>query len=453
MRHWIITGIAALVVGTIVTTTGQSSDNIPAIGPVTALSGTFALGPLSLANPTVAATLRVRRPASLDAPVPTSNDIPRQDAIYTRTLEIERGDTLMPKLVKAGIPRNEAHAAISALGALYDPSLIRPGQALTVTFRESVGAPLSVPENQEIRTFEGFALEVDFTKQVAVARLDDGGFAASEIEAELIHEVSGATGTIDSSLYEAAVKAGVPVSILVEMIHAFSWDVDFQRDIQPGDSFEVMYEQFRNTDGRSVNYGKVMFASLTLSGKRTSIYLHTTKDDGIEDYFDAAGQSVRTALLRTPIDGARLSSRFGKRRHPVLGYTRMHKGIDFAAPSGSPIYAAGDGTVEVAGTNKGYGRYVRIRHNSEFATAYAHLKGYGKGIKSGARVRQGQVIGYVGMTGLATGPHLHYEMLRKGAQVNPLSVRMPSGRKLKGAELKRFAALRNAVGRQWPAIG
>jgi murein DD-endopeptidase MepM/ murein hydrolase activator NlpD len=358
----------------------------------------------------------------------------------------------MPKLVKAGIPRNEAYAAISALSTLYNPSHIQPGQPLSITFREPAGDPASVSGNQKIHTFEGLTLEVDFTKQVAVFRRDAGGFAASEIEIELIHEISGAAGTIDSSLYEAAVKAGVPVSILVEMIHAFSWDVDFQRDIRPNDSFEVMYEQFSNTDGKSVNYGKVMFASLSLSGKRKSIYLHTTKDDGIEDYFDAGGQSVRTALLRTPIDGARLSSRFGKRRHPILGYTRMHKGIDFAAPSGTPIYAAGDGTVEVAGTNKGYGRYVRIRHNSEFETAYAHLNGYGKGIKSGARVLQGQVIGYVGMSGLSTGPHLHYEILRKGAQVNPLSVRMPSGRKLKGSELKRFSTLRAHIDSQWKEI-
>jgi murein DD-endopeptidase MepM/ murein hydrolase activator NlpD len=452
MGHWIIRAIATLIIWTIVTTASHSSDKSSVIAPITAFPKTFSLGPISLANPTVAATLQVLRPALSDNPVLSSNDIPRQDVIYTRTLEIKPGDTLMPKLVKAGIPRNEAYAAISALSTLYNPSHIQPGQPLSITFREPAGDPASVAGNQKIHTFEGLTLEVDFTKQVAVFRRDAGGFAASEIEIELIHEISGAAGTIDSSLYEAAVKAGVPVSILVEMIHAFSWDVDFQRDIRPNDSFEVMYEQFSNTDGKSVNYGKVMFASLSLSGKRKSIYLHTTKDDGIEDYFDAGGQSVRTALLRTPIDGARLSSRFGKRRHPILGYTRMHKGIDFAAPSGTPIYAAGDGTVEVAGTNKGYGRYVRIRHNSEFETAYAHLNGYGKGIKSGARVLQGQVIGYVGMSGLSTGPHLHYEILRKGAQVNPLSVRMPSGRKLKGSELKRFSTLRAHIDSQWKEI-
>jgi murein DD-endopeptidase MepM/ murein hydrolase activator NlpD len=167
------------------------------------------------------------------------------------------------------------------------------------------------------------------------------------------------------------------------------------------------------------------------------VYRHAT-GDGLTDYFDAQGRSARKALMRTPIDGARLSSRYGKRRHPVLGYTRMHRGVDFAASRGTPIYAAGNGSITHAGRNGGYGKYVRIRHNGRYSTAYAHMSRYGRGIRRGRRVSQGRIIGYVGSTGRSTGPHLHYEILSEGRQVNPLTLKMPSGRKLAGAELDRY---------------
>jgi murein DD-endopeptidase MepM/ murein hydrolase activator NlpD len=183
---------------------------------------------------------------------------------------------------------------------------------------------------------------------------------------------------------------------------------------------------------------------MVLSGKRMRLYRHRSTD-GETDYFDAKGHSVRKALVVSPVDGARISSGFGRRRHPILGYTKMHRGTDFAAARGTPVYAAGRGVIETAGRNGAYGRYIRIRHNGTYKTAYAHLQGYVRGIKRGKRVRQGQVIGYVGSSGRSTGPHLHYEILRNGKQINPKRLNLPSGRILKGAELARFQTARAAL--------
>jgi murein DD-endopeptidase MepM/ murein hydrolase activator NlpD len=231
------------------------------------------------------------------------------------------------------------------------------------------------------------------------------------------------------------------------MIRIFSFDVDFQRELQPGDSFEVLYEALFEDDGSLAKTDGVLYASLTLSGERLDMY-NFTPQSGHDDFFDRKGQSVRKTLMRTPIDGARLSSRFGMRKHPVLGYTRQHKGVDFAAPRGTPIYAAGDGVIESAGRNGGYGKYLRIRHNSTYKTAYGHMTRIAKGMRRGKRVRQGQIIGYVGSTGRSTGPHLHYEVLRGGRQVNPLKIKLPSGEKLKAADLASFQRHRAGIDAQ-----
>jgi len=194
-----------------------------------------------------------------------------------------------------------------------------------------------------------------------------------------------------------------------------------------------------NGAGELVHAGQVRYALLELSGKPIRIY-HYVPSDGKADFFDPRGESVRKSLLRTPIDGARLSSGFGMRQHPILGYTAMHRGVDFAAPTGTPIQAAGNGTIEMVGTNGGYGNYIRIRHTNAYATAYAHLSGFAKGLRKGNRVSQGQVIGFLGSTGSSTGPHLHYEVLSGGNQINPLSIKVAASRKLEGKELERYRA-------------
>lgn len=348
-----------------------------------------------------------------------------------RVVQVDRGDTLMDLLVRAGVERGEAHEALAALREVYNPRNLKIGQEVTVTFERPADGIGEGP-------FRGVSLHPEADRQVSAKR-DAEGFAASEVKHQTTRELVRFSGTINSSLFESAVTAGVPVQTLVDVIRALSYDVDFQRDIQPGDLFEVMFERHIDSKGRPVRDGDVRYASLTLSGNRVAVYRYVDSDGNV-DYYSASGESVRKALLRTPVDGARLSSGFGKRRHPVLGYTKMHKGVDFAAPTGTPIYAAGDGLVVQAGANGGYGYYIRIKHNSDYATAYAHLSRFAQGIRAGKQVKQGQIVGYVGSTGRSTGPHLHYEILMRNAHVNPLSVKFAAGTKLAGRELTRFLA-------------
>lgn len=349
---------------------------------------------------------------------------------YTRALEVGSGDTLMKILLKAGVNRGDAYTAIEALRTEYDPRRLRVGQEIKVTFQPGL-------HDDEPHTFEEMRLKTGFNTEVAVEREDDGDYKAFENQQKLVTTIHRADGTINSSLYLAATKAGLPASLLMEFIFAYSFDVDFQRDIQKGDAFEVMYEKVSTEDGSHSKVGKILYASLKLDNQKLPIY-RFKQSNGHVAYFNGEGQSAQKALMRTPINGARLSSSFGKRKHPILGYNKMHTGVDFAAPTGTPIFAAGDGVIDFAGRKGGYGKYIRIRHNSEYQTAYAHMHRYGKGMRKGKRIRQGDVIGYVGTTGRSTGPHLHYEIIRKGAKVNPMRVRMPSGKKLKGEELARF---------------
>ncbi len=373
-----------------------------------------------------AATLPDPTPSVAAAPMP----LPSR-AVIAREVEVRRGDTLMEILLRLGIPRAQAHEAIASLRTVYDPRRLRAGQYLTVELERLRS------QEKELR-LAGLSLAVDFATRVRLARTDAGGFEAATLERPLLRRPALASGTISGSLYKAAGAAGVPGRTLAELVRLFSWDIDFQRDIRPGDRFTILYEEVSTPDRRQRRGGAILYAAFELGGERLTAYRFTRRD-GTTGYYDRSGKSVRKSLMRTPVDGARLSSRFGKRRHPVLGYTRMHKGVDFAAPRGTPIYAAGDGTVTFAGRNKGYGNYVRIRHNGTYTTAYAHMQRIAKGIRRGVRVRQGQVIGYVGATGLVTGPHLHYEVLRNGRQVNPLKLKQVAADALRGADRVAFA--------------
>ena len=253
-----------------------------------------------------------------------------------------------------------------------------------------------------------------------------------------------AMAIISSTLYSAAIKTGMPVDVLIEMIRAYSYDVDFQRDIQQGDKFEAIYEKKVDENGNYVRGGAILYASLTVSSRTLTIYRYKTTD-GEVDLFNEKGHSVHKTLMITPIDGARLSSGYGMRRHPIKGYSRMHKGLDFAAPTGTPIMAAGDGVVEYAGRKSGYGNYIRLRHANEYQTVFGHMSKFASGIRKGVRVKQGQVIGYVGSTGLSTGPHLHYEVLHRGKNVNPAMIKTTPGRTLEGEEMERFLKVKGGL--------
>ena len=242
--------------------------------------------------------------------------------------------------------------------------------------------------------------------------------------------------TIKNNLYTSAVESGVEPNIIVEFARIFGFEVDFQRDIRKGDWFEILYEKFEDDNNRVRDTGKIIYASMYVNGNEINLYNFNYNNE--EEYYDIKGKSITKSLMKTPINGARLSSSFGMRKHPILGYNKMHRGTDFAAPSGTPIMASGSGTVTRARWCGGGGNCVKIKHNSTYETIYAHMKAFAKGIKEGRKVRQGQIIGYVGSTGLSTGPHLHYEVLVNGKKVNSQRLKLPSGKILKGEERKQF---------------
>ena len=241
---------------------------------------------------------------------------------------------------------------------------------------------------------------------------------------------------INNNLYSSAIQSGIEPNIIIEFARIFGFEVDFQRDIRKGDWFELLYEKFEDDNERVRDTGKIIYASMFVNGEEINLYHF--KDKNSDDFFNIKGQSITKSLMKTPINGARLSSSFGMRKHPILGYNKMHRGTDFAAPSGTPIMASGSGTITRARWCGGGGNCVKIRHNSTYETIYAHMKSFAKGIKEGRKVKQGQIIGYVGSTGMSTGPHLHYEVVVNGKKVNSQRLKLPSGKKLKGEARKDF---------------
>ena len=246
-----------------------------------------------------------------------------------------------------------------------------------------------------------------------------------------------AKGVIKNSLYNSAQKQGVDPEIIIEFARIFGFEIDFQRDIRENDEFQILYERFEDDDGEVQKNGEIIFAYMNNNGKEISLYRFKDQKNNI-GYYSKDGKSIEKALMKTPINGARLSSSFGLRKHPILGYNKLHQGTDFAAPKGTPVMASGSGTIEMASWNGAYGKYVRIRHNSTYKTAYAHLSRFGKKIRRGAKVQQGQIIGYVGSTGRSTGPHLHYEVLVQNKRVNSQRLKLPSGKNLAGKEMQIF---------------
>ncbi|MDC0227544.1 peptidoglycan DD-metalloendopeptidase family protein [Alphaproteobacteria bacterium] len=237
-------------------------------------------------------------------------------------------------------------------------------------------------------------------------------------------------GIIKSNLYISALKSGMPENTLLEMISLLGFSVDFQREIREGDAFEVLFStEIDVLKNIAIQTKPIIYVSLTLSGNRLDFFRYNDKY-GLPQYYDQNGKSSKRTIMKTPINGARISSRYGNRKHPILGYTKMHRGLDFAAPIGTPVFAAGDGVIEKAGWNGSYGRYIRIRHTSTYKTAYAHLSGIKKNIRVGKRVLQGKTIGYVGSSGRSTGPHLHYEVLKNNKQINPMKIKLPAGKNI-----------------------
>ena len=273
------------------------------------------------------------------------------------------------------------------------------------------------------------------TSSVEVRKLQDT-FTVKENILKLYKKEIVVKNSITNNLYSSAMTVNVEPNIIVEFARIFGFEVDFQRDIRKGDWFEIYYEKFIDDNNKVRDTGKIIYASMYVNGEEINLYNFEYKDD--EEYYDIKGKSITKSLMKTPINGARLSSSFGMRKHPILGYNKMHRGTDFAAPSGTPIMASGSGTVTRARWCGGGGNCVKIKHNSTYETIYAHMKSFAKGIKEGRKVKQGQIIGYVGSTGLSTGPHLHYEVIVNGKKVNSQKLKLPSGKVLKGDARKEF---------------
>ncbi|MEJ1969807.1 MAG: peptidoglycan DD-metalloendopeptidase family protein [Rhizomicrobium sp.] len=392
----------------------------------------------------------------------------------THTITLDKGDTLTGVLTDGGVNDADAAAAVAALVKVYDVKNMRAGTTLTLTFEavpqkpvqpeKPVAAPLprviygappagTIAGDDEddadsgdvtpvVAAPVGRLLSIAFSPSVehdvTIARNADNSFTATDAVKELVAHQHRAGATLDGSLYLAGMQAGIPAGIMVDMIKLFAYKIDFQRDLRPGDAFEVYYSFYYTPDGLPAREGNIDYALIRTRGHEYRLYRYQPNPDQAAEYYDEHGASLKGMLMKTPVDGARISSGFGMRFHPVLGYTRMHKGIDFAVPVGTPVMASGTGVVKIAGRSSGYGNYLRVDMGNGYGFAYGHLSRFAPGVHVGSRVRQGQVVAYSGNTGLSTGPHLHYETLVNNTQVNPLTLKIAQGRILSGHDLVDF---------------
>lgn len=359
-----------------------------------------------------------------------------QPEVKDEVLLVEKGDHFIGILQKIGMEYNEASQAADSLKkAGFDVRSLQAGQKIYIT--KTIDVPFG-----ELLSVDKIVIEPSAAVKYIVTRNEDEKYVTEVEELELANENKVVVGTINSSLAATMRDAGVPQSIIGNFINIFAYKVNFRSDIKAGDSFKVYYDRKTAPDGKVVKNGNILYAELVL-GKKNKIALYRYKDSsGNVDYYDEKGLALKRTLVRKPLEftSARISSRFGWRRHPILKQRILHSGVDYAAPMGSRIYASGDGVVQRAQWAGGYGRYIVIRHNSEYSTGYAHMSGFARGIKPGVRVKQGQVIGYVGSTGRSTGPHLHFEVIKNGKKVDPLKIQAATGNNLTGKELQRFKA-------------
>ncbi|MDE3115496.1 MAG: peptidoglycan DD-metalloendopeptidase family protein, partial [Pseudomonadota bacterium] len=426
-----------------------------AIGP----SATLAVSPLVSKSPSAATLDQAAADDQTDQPGTSDNN--------ARTITMDSGDTLTGVLTDAGVSNDDANAVVAALRKVYDPRSIRAGQSFDLSFGPAAQRPVarivySAPTDgtaddaDAAQASAGPLLSVSFSpsieQEIAITRATDGSFTAQSTKHDLVARYHRAGARIDSSLYLAAMQAGIPADIVVQMIHVLSYQVDFQRDIRPGNSFELLYNYYYTPDGKPAKQGVIDYITMNLGGRTVTLYRYDGKNGDGVDYLDARGRSAKSLLMRTPVDGARISSGFGMRFHPVLGYTRMHKGVDFAVPVGTPVMAAGAGTIKFEGRENGYGNFLLIQNNSQYSTAYGHLSRFVRGLHVGSHVRQGEVVAYSGNTGITTGPHLHYEIRIDGKQVNPLNVKIATGVQLRGKPLQAFLMQRLHVDQQLAAM-
>ena len=365
-----------------------------------------------------------------------------KQAIPLLKIKVKSGDTLEKILKKIGFKNQEIFEVIKETKKIFDPKNLIIGKQIIIKY-----------ENKEKnnKKINSIFIPLEFNKNFYLEKINEN-FIAEITSKKTQKRLVKKKGFISDSLYLSGLRTGVDKKAINEMIAIFSFSVDFQRDIWRNDNFEILYEEeFIKYDKANKNLGKILYASLGLQSLGSLKLYRFESDNGNIEHFDENGKSAKKLLMKTPIDGARLSSGFGMRKHPIRGYMKKHQGVDFAAPKGTPIYAAGDGVIEMKQRYKGYGKYIRIRHANGYKTAYGHMSKFNK--TPGGRVKQGKIIGYVGSTGNSTGPHLHYEVLKNNIRINPQKLKLPSGRKLKGKELQRFIETKNSINRKLDDLG
>ena len=353
------------------------------------------------------------------------------DSLEPRYISIEyqvkEGDTFEKIINDINISKMEKEKILDSVSKNKNTKILKLNQKIYFKI-----------DNKNEKKIINFTVEIDQKKNISFERSKtDNVFISKIIEKNLIKNTVFKEGIINNSLYSDAIKIGIKPNTIIEFARLYGFQVDFQRDIWKNDSFQIIYEEFKNEEGSVIETGNIIYANLNTKNTDLQLYKFEYENNKI-DYFDDDGKSMRKTLMKTPINGARLSSSFGMRKHPILGFNKMHRGTDFAAPKGTPIMASGDGIIIKSSWCGGGGNCVKIKHNSTYQTVYAHMSKFGRGIKKGVRVKQGQIIGYVGSTGLSTGPHLHYEVIENGKKINSQKLKLPSGKILKGNTRKLF---------------
>ena len=344
-------------------------------------------------------------------------------------MKVLPGETLKQSLLRLGLAPGEAEQAVRVMGDAFDTVNIKAGLA----FQAAVARPLD--HRGPVRLI-GLSMRTGPATAITLSRTFDGALRLNQTEEKVRQETTVAQGRMSDSLYASAISAGATPELTAQVVKLFSHKLDFSRDIHPDDQFRMVFDRKVNETGHTVQGGDLLYAEIGAKGQTTRFYRFKEAGATEAQYFDEAGKNIRGFLLRTPLDGAHVTSGFGMRMHPILGFTKMHTGIDFGAPIGTPVFAAGDGVVKEARWAGGYGRWLQIQHNGQWSTGYGHLSGWA--VHEGARVHQGQVVGYVGSTGRSTGPHLHYEVIFDGQKINPTGAKVPQGTILGGRQLVAF---------------
>ena len=347
--------------------------------------------------------------------------------IYEDLVTIKAGQTFGDLINDYDIPDSEKFRISQLLSEKIDLTQLNIGTEIRITFLKKN----NFIEIKKINILDKKNNQIQILKKDDKYEIDSSSVLA--FTKNILKEI-----VINESLYKSAINADVPPNIIMQFVNLYGFDVDFQREIRNGNIIKIYYEVFLDNKLNIRKAGNIKYASLALSKNTYELYKYTTNDNNKSEYFDAAGKSAVKALMKTPINGASLSSGYGMRKHPILGYDRLHQGVDFAAPTGTPIMAAGTGFIEKIGMNGGAGNYIKIKHINGYKTAYGHMNKFAAGLKKGSKVTQGQTIGFVGSTGMSTGPHLHYEVIFNNKKINPMKMKLPSGRKLKGKILDDF---------------